>query len=1141
MAEKLNRKNIRNLARQYFKNNLVSVRDLLFVVRCLIMKNNFSKYCLTRIAVIGFFFIFLNKAEAQFYSGSQLAFGKNRVQFTDNFWTFYKFNKFDTYFYLGGKSLAIFTAKFADENIKSVEKKLDYNLENKIQFILFNRLGDLKESNIGLVSDEQYNIGGITHIVGSKVFIYYDGNHENLKQQIKAGIAKVVLEELINGEQITAKVKNGTLLTLPDWYIQGLVSYLSYDWNTDLDNNVKDGILDGRYEKFNQLTGNDAVNAGHSIWKYIAEKYGEDKIPNILYMTKISKSVESGFLYVLGVSFKTFTQEWLDYYDKKYYQFDKELSVPEGEKIFKNKKKDKVIQQVKISPDGNYAAFVTNDIGQYKVWLYNFETKKLNRLMKSGHRLDEKTDLSLPILAWHPTGKRLGIITVAKAKTWLYYYNLDEKKFEKQRLFDFQKILSFSYSQSGKLLAMSGVQNGQTDIYVYNLTSHTYEQITKDIYDDLNPVFINNSKQIIFSSNRIIDTLKPPSRDSILIPDSKQDLFLYDYSNKNKLLRRLTNTPYSDETKPLVINDNYISYLSDENGIENRFTAKLDSVISFVDTTTHFRYFTTSYAQTNYARNIQDYDVCPKAAKCGEIIYNKGLYQLLIGTLQSTDNLSSLELKDTPYMEDYLKDVAALQKKNTSAKSKTTSGDSSKFIRKRIVSVHSDDTITKGNVIDIDNYSFNNNVQKDIKNDKENKKDSLIAKSDTAKAKAKPEFVLPKQRNYDVEYCIDQVVNQVDFSYLNNTYQPFTNVGAPIYINSGFNALFKVGVTDLLEDYRITGGVRLSVDMDNTEYVMSFENLRTRLDKQILFHRQSLKDILDNAVVKHNSNEILYMLKWPFSQVLGIKGTAMIRNDRAVYMSTDLNNLKKENEYKTWASLKAELIFDNTRDKGLNIYYGTRYKLFAEVYRQLDAKNKQLNVIGFDFRNYQKISRTFIWANRFAASTSFGSQKLVYYMGGVDNWLFPKFDSKTNVATDQNYAYQTLATGMRGFKQNIRNGNSFALFNSELRFPVFRYLINRPLKSDFFNNFQIVAFGDVGTAWTGSNPYSDKNALYTEVFEQGPITVTITTQKDPIVGGYGFGLRTRLLGYFVRADWAWGVEDRQVLPNVFYLSLSLDF
>lgn len=1080
---------------------------------------------------------------AQFYNGSQLTFGKSRVQFTNNFWTFYRFEKFDTYFYTTGKPLAIYTAKFADASISAIEKKLDYNLDNKIQFVVFNRLADLKESNIGLISDEQYNVGGVTHIVGSKVFIYYDGNHENLKRQIKAGIANVILNELMNGTQITAKIKNSTLLTLPDWYTQGLVSFISQDWYAELDNYVKDGILSGNYEKFNQLTGQNAVYAGHSIWKYIAEKYGEDKIPNILYMTKISKSVESGFLYVLGVSFKTFTREWIDYYDKKYYSYDKELSLPAGQKILKKRNQKRVVQQFKISPDGKYAAFVTNEIGQYKVWLYEFKTKKLKRLMKAGYKLEEKTDYSVPVLAWHPRSKRLGIITETKGKIFLYYYNIDENKFEKQRLFDFQKILDFSYSQDGKMLVMSGVQRGQTDIYVYYFASHTYEQITKDIYDDLNPVFINNSKQIIFSSNRTSDTLRLHSKDSITITDSKLDLFLYDYAGKNKVLRRLTNTPLADETNPLAIADNYISYLSNQNGIVNRFTAKLDSLISFVDTTTHYRFLTTSYAQTNYPRSIMSYDICPKTGKCGEVIYDKGRFQVYMDELASVDDLTSVELKDSPYMVDYLKQHKVSQNVNgtTIKEQKQINSDTLKIKHKHFASVHASDTALQKNAIDINNYTFANEVKPTAK--AKVHVDTLAAKRDTSNLKKpnKSEFVLPGQRNYDVEYSIDHLVTQVDFSYLNNTYQPFTNLAEPIYINPGFNAFFAIGVTDLLEDYRITGGVRLSVDLANTEYVLTFENLLHRLDRQILFHRQTEQVANSDTLIKDNTNEVNYIVKWPFSQVLGLKGTGILRNDRTVYLATDQNNLQRANQYKTWLGLKGELIFDNTRDKGVNIYYGTRYKLFAEVYRQVDAKNKQLNVVGFDYRHYMKISRTFIWANRFAASTSFGTQKLVYYMGGVDNWLFPKFDSNITVAHNQNYAYQTIATNMRGFSQNIRNGNSFAVINSELRFPFFRYLVNRPLKSDFFNTFQLIAFTDIGTAWTGSNPWSDKNALYQKVVTQGPITVTIINQIQPIVGGFGLGVRARILGYFLRIDWARGIEDGVVLPHVFYISLGLDF
>ena len=48
-------------------------------------------------------------------------------------------------------------------------------------------------------------------------------------------------------------------------------------------------------------------------------------------------------------------------------------------------------------------------------------------------------------------------------------------------------------------------------------------------------------------------------------------------------------------------------------------------------------------------------------------------------------------------------------------------------------------------------------------------------------------------------------------------------------------------------------------------------------------------------------------------------------------------------------------------------------------------------------------------------------------------------------------------------------------------------------------------------------------------------------KKNPFVGGFGFGARSRLFGYFLRADWAWGVEDGYVLPHILYISLGLDF
>jgi hypothetical protein len=162
-------------------------------------------------------------------------------------------------------------------------------------------------------------------------------------------------------------------------------------------------------------------------------------------------------------------------------------------------------------------------------------------------------------------------------------------------------------------------------------------------------------------------------------------------------------------------------------------------------------------------------------------------------------------------------------------------------------------------------------------------------------------------------------------------------------------------------------------------------------------------------------------------------------------------------------------------------------------------------------------------------------------MGGVDNWLNPVFNYEYQIDYTQNYAFQTLATSMRGFNQNARSGNTFALFSSELRLPVFRFLLNKPLRSEILNNFQVVGFADVGSAWQGLNPLSDENTYYTKTINSPPLDITVKVQKDPLIAGYGVGFRSTLFGYFLRFDWAWGIEDQVVQPKIFYFSLGLDF
>ena len=200
---------------------------------------------------------------------------------------------------------------------------------------------------------------------------------------------------MLNGSALIDNVANSTLINIPKWYSEGLVAYLSKQWDIETENHVKDGIISGKYEKFNRLTGDDAIYAGHSFWKYIADTYGESVIPSIIYLTSISKSIKTGFSNVLGFSIKELTYEWMGYYLNLFADDETRQKTPESGKCLKEPKRVLFIRRVKISPTGNYLTYVTNDMGLYKIWLLNIQTGKKEKIFKREYRLEQITDYQL--------------------------------------------------------------------------------------------------------------------------------------------------------------------------------------------------------------------------------------------------------------------------------------------------------------------------------------------------------------------------------------------------------------------------------------------------------------------------------------------------------------------------------------------------------------------------------------------------------------------------------------------------------------------------------------------------------------------------------------------------------------------------
>jgi hypothetical protein len=593
------------------------------------------------------------------------------------------------------------------------------------------------------------------------------------------------------------------------------------------------------------------------------------------------------------------------------------------------------------------------------------------------------------------------------------------------------------------------------------------------------------------------------------------------------------------------------AFLSDENGISNRYLGRFDSTISYVDTTVHYRYYSETYPSTNYSRNILEHNISYESPWLTQVIFSNGRYLLQSEELEAQARpADSVSLGQTSFRSVLVKEaeVARIEEEIKAEEEEIVESYGTYTRRFRNVFANEADpeplqpVPEEAREVDIYDYEFDQPRTVTMAG-----ADSIpAAATDSTKITVSKDkgFVIPKRLNYRVEYSINQMAAQLDFASLNFFYQPFGG-GGNVINNLGLNGFFQVGLTDLLENHRILGGFRMPLSLTNVEYLFSYANLTKRLDKEIVVVRQATENEyyigFYTFITRFRSYQLYYILKYPFSPVLAVRGTANVRYQKSTFLSTNELALREPDLNEYWGGVKGEVIYDDTKEIGLNLMSGTRFKIFGEYTQVLEQNNKSMFVVGFDVRNYQKLHRSLIWANRIAASTSFGKNNLIYYMGGVDNWLSPKYESGTPIDYSMNYAYQTTATNMRGFYQNARNGNNFVVINSEIRFPVFRYFYNRPLKSDFLTNFQLVTFGDLGVAWAGKDPYSDENSFYIRYIQDGSLYIKVREQKEPLIGGYGFGARTRLLGYFLRGDVAWGVEDRKVNKPIFYLSLSLDF
>ena len=1105
---------------------------------------------------------------------NSVEFGKNRVQYQKFNWKYYQTENFNTYFSQDGLALGKYVAQIAEQELPSLEEFIEYGMQRRANIVVYNNFDEFQQSNIGIGIDWQ-NAGGVTKLVNNKMLLYFDGNHENLKRQIREGIAKILVDNVLFGDDLGEFAANQALLDLPKWLTDGYVAYAAENWSSKLDDDFRAAVLSTSYKNFYHFAFANPLLAGHAFWNYFGSKYGKNKTTYFLYLARIYRNLNNASTKITKKKFKVVLDEMIRDEQERYFKDIRgRRNAPKGTVAITEVVGRKDYYRFNANPVPRSFAYAMVEFkqGKYQVVLVeNFVNRKV--LLKFGARSrEEEVNPNLPILAWDNKGTRLACIYNTQGKLKIFVYdNANRTKYINEReLTQFDQVQDMKYMLDANTLILSAVKGGQSDIFVYRLDKESVEQITNDVYDDLDASFVAfpNKSGIIFASNR--PSPNAASADDSLAAKYRFNIFMIDNWNKSdvKQISQLTNMKYGTARYPSQYNTSHFTFMSNENGVNNRYAgfftterAGLDTLIFVGDEMLR------NPPKAELDSTLKDWDKSEPDSIGYVSVTNDSTYVFPLTNYQSS-MLETRSAGDNSHVSETVKvgdmkllyrlrvDESTLRKRNVTAKP-------TEYMKR----VLEDDRLKAGKEeIDNPQPTIENKKPKDdfFRTEFDEKTDSVKAEEKKTDPVPAPVVevsdedinVLKKAKLYEYrppKYFTDYVVSGFNNTVFTiNKFQPYGGGAGPIYLSNGnsFNGMVRMGTSDLFEDYKFTGGFRLAGNLSDNDIVFSFMNQRKRLDWGFTYYRSrtSIAVGTNAGVFPGKQVQVYYLanLKYPFDKTRSIRASVGPRFDRLSLNARDITTLEADDFKNVNAQLSLEYVHDDVINPALNIWKGLRYKIFTDIFSKIDdvesSEGKLIFNAGFDARYYLPIYRNIIWAVRGAGDFSWGSQKVIYYVGGIDNWFKPKFNQANTPDPDNNYVYQSLALNLRGFNQNAANGNNAVTINSEIRVPLFTSILNKPINNAFLRNFQIIQFIDLGTAWNGKYDKIERpSVIYSDPANPFLYVKIKTPGVGPFAGGYGFGARSTILGYFLRMDVAWQMDGIFKGKPIWYFGMGVDF
>lgn len=1049
-------------------------------------------------------------------------------------WQVVSSEHFDVYHLRNDEVSAQLVAKLAEQARHEVLVLFDVRPKSRYSLVFMPSQIDLLNSNLELVLPE--NGPGLFHLQTHRAAVVHPGTTSGLYDNIKKEVTGFLMEEFAYGNQIGSSLQTQLLFNNARWFKDGLQAYVSEGWtfkdemwiNSLSSEELLALALEGEGELHRTVR--------KSIWYFIAHEYGDQKLSEIVYLVKVSNSVESGIISVLGITLNTLTARWRDYIltraetqrqrrvDLSGWTAVTDIQLPPGYEL---------VNFAWNSSTEQIAAWMQRE-GQFKLFIYDSEGRSweptplkmgLQTVQASGMRLHE-----IP-LSWAADGRKLvTVITGQRAEKALVYYSVASKKSDIEKIGSrFQNVFDLAWSHDGKSVAATILHEGQIDLFTTRAGEANFNAITNDAFDERDPAWSLDDTRIFFASNRDSSGLNS-DRQPWLLTNALFDLYSIDRSDDNRL-ERITQTAFSDERKPMPISSFQLKYLTDESGIWNLHLMNI--------------FLKEQEAITNTDLGVDAWSGDEESVLLSSP-YNGKMHLFQVETeLLTAPRTPELTLLRLEY-------IAAFQAQQRKLKREREVLEASPEpepapTESEIAASEPQEEVEEEEEVDqpVRYYIFDEEDQPyDIKRPErsETNPSPTQPRRWSTRTTARKTQEAPNLEEIEISSATAaKNAFAADNLTLGFTYDPL----------AGFGMDLGASFSDILNHHQVDVSVQPFIS--NSFYQARYTYKPGKIDwygeagymnRQFRHQTQLLSD---SILFRYNQARISGGMIYPITSqtALDIKGGLHLLNRvDQLLRRTDLLDASEQ-----IAHLGGRLTHQDLTYTEQYRLKGWEANLNWDSYYSLSQKQFAFHRLSGEARHYLPVYKQIVLASRLGASFTLPSSVTQAYLGGVNDQLFLfslENAEETSVAANAvdtslySFHYQQFVTAVRGFRPITRDGSRYLSGNFELRIPISR-MMRHGLNTNALYNLELIPFFDVGAVWTEGNPFNQKKPTDTRIITSGNVTIRLQTLKSPFLMGFGSGLRMNIIGYSLRGDLAWGIDDQALTAPMVMVSVGKNF